>query len=78
LAFLSADHSGHAVWSMNRFRPLKRWDRGFESYSRHECLFAFILCVGTGLTAGWSPVQGVLPTAYRLRNWKSGQDPQGL
>jgi hypothetical protein len=27
---------------------------------------------------GWSPVQGVLSTVYRLRNWKSGQGPQGL
>jgi hypothetical protein len=37
-----------------------------------------VLCVGSGLATGWSPVQGVLPTLCRLRNWKSGQDPQGL
>jgi hypothetical protein len=37
-----------------------------------------VLCVGSGLATGWSPVQGVLPTVYRLRNWKSGQGPQGL
>jgi hypothetical protein len=44
------------------------------------CLFCVcvVLCVGSCLATGWSPVQGVLPTVYRLRNWKSGQDPQGL
>jgi hypothetical protein len=29
-----------------------------------------ILCVGSGLTTGWSLVQGVLLTVYRLGNWK--------
>jgi hypothetical protein len=31
-----------------------------------------VLCVGSGLTMGWSPVREVLPTLHRLRNWKSG------
>jgi hypothetical protein len=66
---------------MNRFRRLKRWDRGFETHYGHGCLSAFILfvlsCVGSGLATAWSPVQGVLPTVYTLRNWKSGQGPQG-
>jgi hypothetical protein len=26
-----------------------------------------VLCVGSGLTTGWSPVQGVLPTVCRIR-----------
>jgi hypothetical protein len=34
-----------------------------------------VLCVGIGLETGWSPLQGILPTLYRLRNWKSGQCP---
>jgi hypothetical protein len=34
-----------------------------------------VLCVRSGLATGWSPVQGVLPTVCRLRNWKSGQGP---
>jgi hypothetical protein len=38
-----ADHSGRAVYGTNRTRPLKNWDRGFESFSRHGCLCAFIL-----------------------------------
>jgi hypothetical protein len=64
----SADHRGHAAWGINCLRPPKHWDRGFESHSRHECLCAFILrlcclvCAGSGLATGWSPVQRVLPT----------------
>jgi hypothetical protein len=40
---------------MNYIRPLEQWCRGFESYSRHNCLCAFILylcchvCVSSGL-----------------------------
>jgi hypothetical protein len=37
-----------------------------------------VLRVGSALAMGWSTVQGVLPTVYRLRNWKSDQGPQGL
>jgi hypothetical protein len=37
-----------------------------------------VLCVGSGLSKGWSIVQGVVPSVYRLRNWKSSQGPQGL
>jgi hypothetical protein len=32
-----------------------------------------VLCVGSGLETGWSPVQGVLPLCKRSRNWKSGE-----
>jgi hypothetical protein len=63
----SADHRGRAL------RSLEHWDRGFESHSRHGCLCAFILfvlsCIGSGLATGWSPVQGVLLTVLKLRNW---------
>jgi hypothetical protein len=43
------------------------------------CVFSVcvVLCVGSGLSSGWSPVQGVLLTVCRLRNLKSGQGPQG-
>jgi hypothetical protein len=34
-----------------------------------------VLCLGSGLATGWSPVQGVIPTVYRLRNCKSWQGP---
>jgi hypothetical protein len=30
------------------------------------------MCVGSGLATGWSPVQGVLPTAYRIKKLKIG------
>jgi hypothetical protein len=44
-----ADHSVRAVSGMNCLRSLERWDRGFESHSRHECVCvcarAFILFV---------------------------------
>jgi hypothetical protein len=34
-----------------------------------------VLCAGSGLTTGWSPVQRVLPTVYTIKNLKSGQGP---
>jgi hypothetical protein len=38
------------------------------------CVYSeFVL--GSGLATGWSPVRGVLPTVYGLRNWKRGQGP---
>jgi hypothetical protein len=37
-----------------------------------------VLFAGKGLAKGWFPVRRVLPTVSRLRNWKSGQVPQGL
>jgi hypothetical protein len=35
------------------------------------CLSLFCVCVVScsGFTSGWSPVQGALPTVYRLGNW---------
>jgi hypothetical protein len=40
------------------------------------CIYSVsvVLCVGSGLATGWSPVQGVLP-CIELRNSKSGQGP---
>jgi hypothetical protein len=65
---------------MNNLRPLKHWDRGFESVLKHRCLCAFILCLccpGSG-----SDLRGTDPPSkefYRLckiwRNWKGGQVP---
>jgi hypothetical protein len=65
---------------MNCLCSLERWDRDFESYSRHGCLRVFILfvcavlCAGSGLGTGWSSVQGVLP-CKSSRNWKGNRDP---
>jgi hypothetical protein len=51
--------------------------RGMDVCVRLFCICA-VLCVGSGLATGCSPVQGVLPTVCGLRNWKSGQGPQEL
>jgi hypothetical protein len=51
--------------------------RGIEVCLPLLCV-CVVLCVDSGLTTGWSPVQGVLPIVYRLRNWKSGQGLKGL
>jgi hypothetical protein len=38
------------------------------------CVFLFfvcvVLCVGSGLSTGWSPVQGVQPTVYKIKKLK--------
>jgi hypothetical protein len=41
-------------------------------------VFSVLPCVDSGIETDWSSVQEILPTVYRLRNWKSGQVPQGL
>jgi hypothetical protein len=47
---------------------------------KNVCVHLFcvcvVLCVGSGLET--ADPQGVLPAVYRLRNWNSGQGPQGL
>jgi hypothetical protein len=63
------DQKGHVVQGMNCLRFLERWDRGFESHSKHGCLYAFILCfacASSGLSAGWPRAWGVLPSVYRI------------
>jgi hypothetical protein len=77
------NHSGRAIWGMNRLCPLEHWVVGSNpTRGKDVCVHLFcvsiVLCVGSGLATGWSPVQRVLPTAYELRNWKSGQGPQRL
>jgi hypothetical protein len=39
---IPAYRSGRAVWSRNCLRPLKHWDHGFESQSKHVCLCVII------------------------------------
>jgi hypothetical protein len=42
------------------------------------CLFGdcVVLCVGSGLETGWSPVQGVRPTVYRIKKLKKAAKVQ--
>jgi hypothetical protein len=42
----------------------------FESHSRHGCLHCVVLCAGIGLATGWSLLQGVLPSVYRIKKPK--------
>jgi hypothetical protein len=39
------------------------------------CVYV-VLCVDGGLAKGWSPVQGVLPTVYRMKKLKKRPKPQ--
>jgi hypothetical protein len=50
---------------------------GMDACVRLFCV-CVILGVGSGLTTSWSPVQEVLPTVYRLRNWKKEPRSKGL
>jgi hypothetical protein len=45
------------------------------------CVFLcvwFVLCVCVGLDSGCSPVQGVLPTEYRIKNLENRPGSNGL
>jgi hypothetical protein len=51
---------------MNCLRSLERWYRGFESHSRHEYLFVFVLCSCWVAALGRAVAQAVsrwFPTA---------------
>jgi hypothetical protein len=52
--------------------PLKAW----MSVLRTFILFLVVLCVCRGLINGWSPVQGVLPTLYRIKKLKKRPRPK--
>jgi hypothetical protein len=68
---MGADHSGRAVYGMNRLRSLGLWDRGFESQGMDVCVYSvFLFCVGSGLATGRSSVRGVLLTVYRVKKLK--------
>jgi hypothetical protein len=75
--FLMSCHDAHAVKGVNCLCPLEHWGLGFESHSRHGCLRAFVLCLcylvcaGSDLATGWSLVQRVLPTVYRITKLKN-------
>jgi hypothetical protein len=37
-----------------------------------------VLCIASGLATGSSPVQGVLPTVYKIKKLKKGSRSKGL
>jgi hypothetical protein len=47
--------------------PLEAW--------MSVCVYSVVLCVGSGLATGWSPILGILPTVYRIKKLKNGQGP---
>jgi hypothetical protein len=55
-------------------RTLRSWVR-IPLIAWMSVLYAFILCVGRGCATGWSPVQGVLPTLYRIKKLKKRPRP---
>jgi hypothetical protein len=71
---LRHEPSSSPAWTLGSWDqiPLEAW----MSCVRLFCV-CVVLFVGSCLETGWSPVQGVLPTVYRLRNWKGGQVPKG-
>jgi hypothetical protein len=42
----------------------------------HGVCCCVILCAGSGLSTGWSPVQGVIPTAYKIKKLRKGDRTQ--
>jgi hypothetical protein len=49
---------------------------GMDVCVRLFCIYV-VLCEGSGLVTDWSPVQGSYWLCIGLRNWKSGQGPEG-
>jgi hypothetical protein len=49
--------------------------QGMNVFVRLFCV-CVVLCVGSGLATGWSPVQGVLPTMYRIKKLKKAAKAQ--
>jgi hypothetical protein len=47
---------------------------GMDAYVRLFCA-CVVLCVGSGLATSSSPVQGILPTAYKIRKLKRRPRP---
>jgi hypothetical protein len=48
--------------------------QGMDACVRSICV-CVVLCVGRGLATGWFPVQGVLPTVYRIEKQKKRPRP---
>jgi hypothetical protein len=44
----------------------------------HVFCVCVVLCAGSGLATGWSPVQWILPTVYRIKKLKKRSVSKGL
>jgi hypothetical protein len=71
-------HSCRMVWGMNCLFCSNTGIVGLNSAGgMNVCMRFFYVCAvlfaGNGLATGWSHVQGVLPTVYRIKNWKAAK-----
>ena len=47
-------------------QPLRHWNAAIKHHSEHECMSAYFLCLYiTVKLMGCSPIQAVLPDAYK-------------
>jgi hypothetical protein len=51
--------------------------RGMDVCVPLFCVYV-ILCVGSGLATGWYPIQGVLPTVYKIKKQIKRPGSKGL
>jgi hypothetical protein len=72
-----ANHSGRAVWGMNYLRSLIGSNPAQDMDVCIMCIYCVcvVLCVGSGLPTGWSPVKGVLPAVYRVKKLRKQSRP---
>jgi hypothetical protein len=49
--------------------------QGMDVCERLSCIYV-VLCIGSGLVTDWSPVQGFLPTVYRIKRLKKTAEVQ--
>jgi hypothetical protein len=64
----------------NCLPPLKHWGRGFQPNLRHGCLCVYcvcaVLCAGSGLTSGCSPIQRSPTNCVKKNNEKAAKVQQ--
>jgi hypothetical protein len=87
--FILIYHSNHVTQPITVTVRSKAWtfsNNGFmgsnptggtDAYVYLFCVYV-VLCVGRGLAMGWSPVEGVIPTAYRIKKLKKRPRFKGL
>jgi hypothetical protein len=85
--FATAEYeAGRSQWLRSRERTVfarsntvswvRNPTRGMDVRVRYSV--CAVLCVGSGLATGLSPVQGVLPTVYRIKELKKRPRSKGL
>jgi hypothetical protein len=74
------DNSSREVWGKNSLRSLERWDREFESTQGMDvcivCVYSVFMSFCVQPCDGLIPIQGVLPTVYRIKKLKKAAKAQ--